>query len=258
VARRRQIERELLRREETIQESVRARDVALSTLSHELRSPLAALVSAAALLREPGLPPDDAEDARDVMDRQLERLAALADSLGEALRRGEPLAPRPEPPPEAVPPRPPAPAGRPLRLLVIEDNVDTATALAAFLTRSGHETMVAFDGARGLRIALDGGFDAVLCDLGLPEMTGFEVARALRAEPRTAATPLLAISGFGEPEDRRRSEEAGFDRHLIKPVDPRDLLGLLAGMSPAAQGAQGSGSPAANGGAIHSNPGEPD
>jgi CheY-like chemotaxis protein len=72
--------------------------------------------------------------------------------------------------------------------------------------------------------------DVVLCDLGLPELDGFEVAAALRGEPTLASTHLIAVSGYGQEEDRRRSEQAGFDLHLTKPVDPQELQQVLAGL----------------------------
>jgi PAS domain S-box-containing protein len=229
VTERRQIERELRRREETLQQAGQRKDQTLAALSHELRSPLAALVNAVALLRTAELPAEAAEPGWAIIDRQVQRLRDLSDELLRAFRTGAPLAARPEPPRAVAPVRPPVPAaGPPMRLLVIEDNIDTATALADFLRRAGHEVTVAHDGAGGYQAAREGQFDAILCDLGLPEMTGYEVARALRTTEGKMDTPMLAISGYGEMEDQERSKEAGFDLHLTKPVDPNDLLRVLA------------------------------
>jgi CheY-like chemotaxis protein len=223
---RHQIERELRRREEALQSAARRKDQALAALSHEWRTPLAALVNAVALLRM-GLSEEEEEEAAwDIIDRQVHRLSSLGDELLDAFRSGVTLAPRPETLQPASVPRRPTQAQR-LRLLVIEDNADTATALAEFLGRSGHEVAVAHDGLEGYEAAVKGNFDAILCDLGLPGMTGYEVARALLAREDASLGPLLAISGYGEDEDRQRTQEAGFDLHLTKPIDPNHLLDVL-------------------------------
>lgn len=222
---RHQIERELRGREEALQQAARRKDQALSALSHEWRTPLAALVNAVALLRM-GVTGQGAAEAWEIIDRQVNRLSALGDELLDAFRSGVALGPRPELQTASLAPRP-TPAAR-LRLLVIEDNTDTATALAEFLGRVGHEVEVVYDGREGYEAALKGQFDAILCDLGLPGMTGYEVARSLNAREGYQPPPLLAISGYGEDEDRVRSQEAGFDLHLTKPINPNDLLGVLA------------------------------
>jgi CheY-like chemotaxis protein len=114
-----------------------------------------------------------------------------------------------------------------LRVLVIEDNRDTADMLCLLLEAGGHEVAVAYTGPEGVRAALALRPDAVLCDIGLPGLDGWGVARALRADPATADTHLIAVTSYGEDNDRQRSLDAGFDLHLVKPVDPADLLGLL-------------------------------
>ena len=124
------------------------------------------------------------------------------------------------------PPTPAAPgpaAGRPLRILIVEDNKDAARTLRILLMRSGHEVTLAHTGKEGVVAARDRRPDVVLCDLGLPEMDGFEVARTLRREPETASCHLIAVSGYGQDDDRRRCKEVGFDLHLTKPVDPAEL-----------------------------------
>src|SRR5262249_14116522 len=120
------------------------------------------------------------------------------------------------------------PAARRLRILIVEDHRDTARTFATLLGRYGHDVKMAHTGPAGVDLARHWLPDVVLCDLGLPEMNGFEVAAALRHDPATAALRLIAISGYGQEEDRQRSEEAGFDLHLTKPVDPVDLQRLLA------------------------------
>lgn len=116
---------------------------------------------------------------------------------------------------------------RTLRILMIEDNRDAAQALRDFLELSGHEVELAYNGPAGLLAARRFKPEIILCDLGLPGLDGFGVARELRADNELRQVRLIAISGYGQEEDRRRAREAGFDLHLTKPVDPSDLLQLL-------------------------------
>lgn len=115
-----------------------------------------------------------------------------------------------------------------LRILIIEDNKDAARTLQTLLRRFGHEVKVAFTGTGGVAMAQQWLPDLVLCDLGLPEMDGYEVATVLRQDPATAALPLIAVSGYNQEADRQRSKDVGFDMHLAKPIDPLALQGLLA------------------------------
>ena len=126
----------------------------------------------------------------------------------------------------------------PMRLLIVEDNEDTAETLQLLLKCFGHEVRMAHTGPAGIRMAKGWHPDVILCDLGLPEMDGYEVASDLRHDPATAATCLIAISGYGQEEDRRRSHEVGFDMHLTKPVDPLELKRLLTGLKLASPGIQ--------------------
>jgi CheY-like chemotaxis protein len=111
----------------------------------------------------------------------------------------------------------------PLRVLVVDDHADTAESLALWLTRRGFETHVALDGARGLAAADTLKPQAVLLDLGLPGMDGYEVARRLRARPTTTRLTLVAVSGLDVQVELGRTQRAGFDHYLVKPVD-LDLL----------------------------------
>jgi two-component system CheB/CheR fusion protein len=113
------------------------------------------------------------------------------------------------------------------RILVVEDNPDAAATLRDFLELSGHEVELANSGTDGVQAARDFHPEVVLCDLGLPGMDGYEVAAALRRDPETASAKLIAVTGYGREEDRRKSKEAGFDLHLTKPVDPVQLRRLL-------------------------------
>src|SRR5690606_466528 len=110
----------------------------------------------------------------------------------------------------------PAPAADPLpRVLIVEDNEDAAEMLEQALRIRGYETQLASYGQQAIEMSLRDTFDVVLCDVGLPMgMSGFDVARQLRQDPRTQHLKLVALTGYGTPEDRRTSEEAGFDTHL--------------------------------------------
>jgi PAS domain S-box-containing protein len=115
------------------------------------------------------------------------------------------------------------------RILVVDDNADSALSLALLLRLGGHEVRTALDGESGLHVAREFRPQVVLLDIGLPRMDGYEVARRLRAEEKGAPRLLvLAMTGYGQDEDRRRSREAGCDHHLVKPVDPDELRRLLA------------------------------
>ena len=120
-----------------------------------------------------------------------------------------------------------AASGSHRRILVVEDNPDAAETLRDFLELSGHEVELAKSGADGVEAARHFHPEVVLCDLGLPGMDGFQVAAALRGDPETASAKLIAVTGYGREEDRRKSKEAGFDLHLTKPVDPVQLRRVL-------------------------------
>ena len=135
----------------------------------------------------------------------------------------------------AAPGAAPAPAGAerrdapaPLRVLIIEDNLDAAQMLHELLRLSGHEVQVAYTGPEGLQRAREFLPHVVLCDLGLPGLNGYEVAAALRSEPAVAHARLIALTGYNTAADQRRSREAGFELHLAKPVDLAMLEELLA------------------------------
>ena len=118
-----------------------------------------------------------------------------------------------------------------LRLLVIEDNVDAAESLCILLQLNGHTTEKAHTGPAGVKAAQAFLPEVVLCDLGLPGLDGYAVARALRAEPQFKDVYLVALTGYGQEEDQRRTLEAGFDLHLVKPVDHTALEMVLASKS---------------------------
>jgi CheY-like chemotaxis protein len=114
-----------------------------------------------------------------------------------------------------------------LRVLVVDDNGDSAESLAMLLSLCGHETHVARSGPEALTSADALRPDAILLDLGLPGLNGYEVCRRVRAAGWARAIPIIAITGWGQAEDRQRSTEAGFDAHLVKPVLLADVTALL-------------------------------
>lgn len=114
------------------------------------------------------------------------------------------------------------------RVLVIEDNMDAAASLKDVLELMGHEAQVAPDGPSGLAAAREHRPELVLCDIGLPEMDGYEVARAFRADPALRDIVLVALTGYALPEDRARATEAGFTRHVAKPPSIEALERVLA------------------------------
>jgi CheY-like chemotaxis protein len=127
----------------------------------------------------------------------------------------------------AAAPVPEARASRGRRVLVVDDNADSAESLVMLAGMWGHEAREAHDGPTALAVASEFRPDVVLLDIGLPGMTGYEVARRLRATPGLESILLVAMTGYGQDKDRRRSADAGFDLHLVKPVDPATLRKLL-------------------------------
>ena len=129
------------------------------------------------------------------------------------------------------------PAPRPLKVLIVEDNRDARTTLRMLLSMAyGYDVYEAEDGASAIDLALELRPHAALIDIGLPGMNGFEVARRLRSELARDQIFLVALTGYGADEDRMRTEQAGFDLHLVKPVDTTKLAEIL-GALPAADAA---------------------
>jgi CheY-like chemotaxis protein len=115
------------------------------------------------------------------------------------------------------------------RVLVVDDNPDAAESLAAILRLHGHQATVAWNGEEALAAARRVRPDVVLLDLGMPVLNGFQAARRLRDDPEFGSPVLMAVTAWGTDEDRRRTREAGFAHHLVKPADPAEVLALLAG-----------------------------
>ena len=111
-----------------------------------------------------------------------------------------------------------------LRVLVVDDAPDVTELLALLMSHAGYEVAMAFSAAEAFDAARAGHFDAVISDIGMPGMNGYQLAEALRALPAYESTPLIAVTGFTHFEDRERASRAGFDDFLHKPINPSDLL----------------------------------
>jgi CheY-like chemotaxis protein/two-component sensor histidine kinase len=127
------------------------------------------------------------------------------------------------------------PAERPVRrVLVTDDNVDAATSLAMMLELMGNEVRIAHDGLEAVTAAEELRPDVILLDIGMPRLNGYDACKRIREQPWGPGIYIVALTGWGQEEDKRRSREAGFDHHLVKPVDPVTLGALLAGAQPGA------------------------
>ena len=135
-----------------------------------------------------------------------------------------------------------APTRTQRRILVADDNNDALESLATLLQLSGHEVYTAANGAVALESAEQHRPEVALLDIGMPKLDGYEVARRIRAQPWGQRITLVALTGWGQDSDRSRSQEAGFDSHLVKPLDLDKLTELLAALPLAGSGvARGAG-----------------
>jgi CheY-like chemotaxis protein len=144
-----------------------------------------------------------------------------------------PIVPPPAPEERTVGCDPLAEPTAPRRILVADDNVDSALSLAMLLKLMGNEVHTAHDGLEAVEAAKDLRPDLILLDIGMPRLNGYDAARRIRQEPWGKSVVLVALTGWGQEEDKRRSREAGFDRHLVKPVEPEALDSVLTELKPA-------------------------
>jgi PAS domain S-box-containing protein len=173
-----------------------------------------------------------------IAQRLVEMHGGVLEAASDGPGRGSELTVRLPLPPETAPaedgeaedgePASSSQAPGTLRVLVVDDNNDSADSLAIWLELAGHSVRTAYDGPHALAAAQEFRPEVVLLDIGMPGMSGYEVARRLREAPGTRDVRLLAMTGWGQDEDRRRSREAGFDGHLVKPLDPESLKDLFA------------------------------
>jgi K+-sensing histidine kinase KdpD/ActR/RegA family two-component response regulator len=126
-----------------------------------------------------------------------------------------------------------APPSRPLSVLIVEDNTDIAECLTMHLQFLGHRVQIAHDGPTALRLVTASPLDVMLVDIGLPGMSGYEIARRMRAIPSSSHAMMIALTGYAREEDRRRALDAGFDHHLVKPFDIEALQAIAAGVGSA-------------------------
>jgi len=127
------------------------------------------------------------------------------------------------------------PAKLSLRILIVDDNRDGADSLGMMLRIMGNETRTAYDGQEGVDVAGEFRPEVVLFDIGMPKLNGYEACRRIREQPWGKRIVLIAVTGWGQDDDRLRSHEAGFDHHMIKPVDPKTLMTMLTGIQVAKQ-----------------------
>jgi len=127
----------------------------------------------------------------------------------------------------AAPQRAPQPAGPRMRIVVTDDNEDSAISMATALRSLGHEVRMAFDGAHCMEVCRAFEPQVLLLDIGMPRVNGYDAARLIRMETWAARLVIIAMTGWGQEEDRRRAGEAGFNHHLVKPVDFDALLEIL-------------------------------
>lgn len=203
----------------------------LAALAHGLRNPLAPIRNAVRVLRHGTLPDEARAWALDTIDAQLQHMTKLIDQLVD---RSEPPRAEPKPAAQRVSGLREADlaAKTSLRVLVVDDNRAVATSFERLLRLFGHEVCVAHDGFEALRVTPQFRPDIALLDLGLPRMDGFELARLLRGEKQRSELLLVAVTGWGDESFRHRAREAGFDHHLVKPVDPDALLELVSKYRP--------------------------
>ncbi len=126
--------------------------------------------------------------------------------------------------------------GARLRVLIADDIPDNADTLAVLVRMTGHEAQTAYDGEQALARAFELHPEVAILDLGMPKRSGIEVCRRIREQPWGEAMTLIAVTGWGREDDRRLTQEAGFDHHLVKPVDARVLLDLLSALAARAGG----------------------
>jgi PAS domain S-box-containing protein len=155
------------------------------------------------------------------------RAASRGEGQGTRFTVRLPLAPAPHAAERAGAPEKAAAAAQ--RVLLVDDNRDAADSLAALLQATGHEMQVAYDGAQALHLFAQARPDVVLLDIGMPGMDGCAVARRMREQDPARRTVLVALTGYGQAADRQRSMDAGFDHHLVKPVELQSLKSLLRG-----------------------------
>ncbi|MEZ4296677.1 MAG: response regulator [Polyangiaceae bacterium] len=195
-------------------------------LSHELRDPLTPIVASLTLIRRTVAPSSFLDRHLDTVERQVASLTRIVDGMVQGPRRG---APSPAARPSQSGERPIVDDRPARRVLVVDDNQDAAESFAELVESFGYETRVALDGPSALAECEAWKPELVFLDIGLPGMSGYDVARELRR--RDVRRPVLvALTGYGQESDRRKSREAGFALHLLKPPKVDALESVLAAL----------------------------
>ncbi len=205
-------------------EAEQRRNEFLAMLGHELRNPLAAIRSSLAVIRHAECDSDTTTAAEQVVDRQVAQLGRLVDDLLDA----DPITPHATLLSQ-VPGR--QSALTPRRILIVDDNTDAADMLKTLLQFSGHEVHAVHDGEAAVDASASLAPDVILLDIGLPKLNGYEAARRIRAQQGDHPPVIVALTGWGQDADRRRSADAGFDAHWVKPVDDQKLERFLADLA---------------------------
>jgi CheY-like chemotaxis protein len=194
----------------------------LALLAHELRNPLTPLRNGIEIVRHMSSGNPALARTTEMMSRQIVQLIRLVDDLVGT--DSTPTAPHPAGTPTA-----PAASNEPvrLRILVADDNADGADTLAMLLQADGHVVLTAPDGHRAIELAEAFSPDVILMDLAMPNLDGLEATREIRKRPWGGRIRIIALTAWGQEAERRRTHEAGMDAHLVKPVDPKALAGVL-------------------------------
>jgi len=204
----------------------------LSVVAHELRAPLAPICIAVALLKRDGISADVRAEAHQVIDRQMARMVKAIDNL---LGVGSPVKARTQVASSVADGREPVPAGsavktaivEPRRVMVVDDDQDNTRALAMLLRDRGYVVETTSDSDAALAAADRFRPDVMLLDLEMPKQSGHTLCRSIRRQPWGQGVRMVAQTALGRPDDRRRSESAGFDAYLVKPVDVAMLEAFL-------------------------------
>jgi CheY-like chemotaxis protein len=195
----------------------------LAMLAHELRNPLAAILNATQVLASERSDRDLRREATQVIRRQADQMARLLDDLLDVTR----IATLPRTTQTSTASTTPAQAGTTCKVLIIEDNADSRRMLERILKLDGYEVHTAENGDQGLQEILRLRPRFALVDIGLPGLDGYQVARKVRETLSPDEVFLIALTGYGRPKDRQAVKEAGFDEHLIKPLNPDELARVM-------------------------------
>jgi CheY-like chemotaxis protein len=199
-------------------------DDALARLAHEVRSALAAIRHATEVARMPSATEEQVRWSQEMTERQVDHMSRLIDNI---MAVATPARVAPESPAE----REPAGEDR-LRVLVADDNRDNADSFSTLLTMIGHDVRTAYSGLEAVAVADVFRPQVVVLDIAMPGANGYEVARRIRGRSWGVNAVLIAVTGWGHDDDKRKAEEAGFDHHLVKPVDLQQLEPLMKARSP--------------------------